>query len=297
MKWVNSKRIIQHRERGWDRSDNTLNANIVKIKFDKVTPDDLNQVAKLQPDGWSDITAEFRFFLSNSYCNPIKMIVDNEIVGVGNTITFKNSAWLAHIVVGVKNRNKGYGFHIVEYLLNDLKCKAIDTISLIASPFGEPVYKKFGFRTVSNYIYLERNEAWIEKEIKDRIVLYERRFYPEIIRLDKKISGEDREPLLRGSIENSFVYIENEEVRGYYISTLGEGQIFAETAESGLELMAMKYAKIDIAVLPENNEVGLEFLKQNGFCESPTRGKRMILGEDLNWQPTKYFSRINGDYG
>lgn len=267
------------------------------MQFDKVTPRDIEQIANLQPDGWSDITDEFRFFLDNNFCNPIKMVVENEIVGVGNAVIFKNRAWLAHIIVGEKHRNRGFGFQIVEHLLNNLNSKSIDTVSLIASPFGEPVYKKFGFRTVSNYIYLERKEVWIEKEITDKIVSYESKFYPEIIRLDKEISGEEREPLLKKHIDSSFVYVENEEVKGFYIPTLGEGQIFADTPESGIELMKKKYAKNDIAVLPENNQIGLIFLEQNGFSESETRGKRMILGKEIDWQPTKIFSRISGDYG
>ena len=148
-----------------------------------------------------------------------------------------------------------------------------------------------------SYIYLERKEVWIEKEITDRIVSYESKLYPEIIRLDKEISGEEREPLLKKYVDSSFVYVDNEEVRGFYIPTLGEGQIFADTPESGIELMRMKYAKIDIAVLPENNQIGLTFLEQNGFSESEARGKRMILGKEIDWQPTKIFSRMSGDYG
>ena len=267
------------------------------MQFEKVTPKDFDQIADLQPEGWSDISDEFRFFHQNSFCNPIKMIVDNKIVGVANTITFKNTAWLAHIIVGRKYRNKGFGFQIVKHLLSDLNSKSINSVSLIASPFGEPLYRKFGFRTVSDYIYLERKESWIEKKISDRIKPYEVTFYHDIILMDKEASGEEREPLLMQFIESSFVYIENDEIRGFYIPLMGEGLIIATTTEAGIELMNMKYATVDKAVIPESNQIGLAFLKQNGFCQSETRGKRMILGKEIDWQPTNIFSRINGDYG
>ena len=267
------------------------------MQFDKLTPSDIAQIANLQPDGWPDILPDFITFISDSFCNPIKMVVDDEIVGVANSVIFRDKAWLAHIIVGVKNRSKGYGYHIVEYLLNDLHERSIESVSLIASAFGEPLYKKFGFETVSNYIFLERKEPWIEREVSDRIAPYESRFYSDIMRLDKEISGEEREPMLEKHIESSFVYLEGGVVRGFYMPTLGEGLIFAETTASGLALMSMKYAKSDIAVIPEDNEVGLAFLEQNGFGQTSKRRKRMILGKEIDWQSNKIYSRISGDYG
>jgi len=117
------------------------------------------------------------------------------------------------------------------------------------------------------------------------------------MRLDKEISGEDREQLLNEHLKNSFVYIDNKEIKGFYLTTLGEGQIFADSTEAGIELMSLKYAKIDSAVIPEQNQIGLAFLRNNGFGLSETTGKRMLLGGKINWQPSKYFSRIGGDYG
>jgi hypothetical protein len=115
--------------------------------------------------------------------------------------------------------------------------------------------------------------------------------------LDKEISGEEREPLLKRYIESSFLYIENNELKGFYIPTLGEGLLFADTTEAGIELMQMKYATVDTAVIPAGNQAGLAFLEQNGFRESSTKGKRMSIGKEIVWQPNKIFSRISGDYG
>jgi len=150
------------------------------MHVEKIIFKDIDQIAGLQPDGWSDIATEFRFFLSKEFCNPIKIVVDNKIVGVGTSIVFKNTAWFGHIIVGIEYRNRGYGSILVDSLLNNLKSQTIDTISLIASPFGEPVYIKFGFRMVSEYIYLKRERPWIEKIISDKIVPYKSLFYHEI---------------------------------------------------------------------------------------------------------------------
>lgn len=269
----------------------------MRIEFNEINAGDIHGLAKIQPYGWNDITQVFNFFSHSNFCYPIKMLVDNELVGVGNAVTFNNSAWLSHIIVGEEYRKKGYGSYIVEHLLDYLKRDIFQTILLIASPFGQNVYKKFGFKTVSNYIYLERKEPWVDKDISNKIVAYESRFYKAIIKLDKQISGEEREPLLKEFIDNSFVFVEDEVIKGFYIHTLGEGQIFADTAEAGIELMKLKYAKSDIAIIPEDNKRGLQFLLNNGFGLSTTTGKRMILGNPISWQPNKFYSRISGDYG
>lgn len=78
------------------------------IQFKKVTPKDIKELSHLQPTGWSDIMAQFQFFISNNFCYSIKMLVDNKIVGVGNRVIFKNRAWLSHIIVGSEYRNRGF---------------------------------------------------------------------------------------------------------------------------------------------------------------------------------------------
>ena len=54
---------------------------------------------------------------------------------------------------------------------------------------------------------------------------------------------------------------------------------------------------MDKAVIPAENKAGIEFLKQNGFVESQTKGTRMILGNEVPWFPKKIYSRIGGNFG
>ncbi len=48
----------------------------------------------------------------------------------------------------------------------------------------------------------------------------------------------------------------------------------------GIELLSLKYALNDKAVLPSENESAIRFLKENGFEENKIKGKRMIYGEE-----------------
>ena len=250
------------------------------MKLDKVTYDDLLEIAGLQPDGWNDIITEFRSYIQYEFCNPVKVKIENKIIGIGTSIMFENSGWLAHIIVDKAWRNKGIGFMITGSLIKDLRHNSIDTILLIATELGEPVYKKAGFRIVSDYIFFKREKPWIKMPVSEKIMPYKDDFYKGIIGLDKNISGENRERLIKRYLKNSSVFIENNEVTGFYLPGLGEGLIFADNPEAGIELMKLKYSKADKAVLPSENIAGIEFLERNGFVRADTKGKRMILGSD-----------------
>jgi ribosomal protein S18 acetylase RimI-like enzyme len=267
------------------------------MHLDSITYADIEPIGKLQPDGWTDIREAFNFYINSDFCYPVKFSIDDKIVGTGSSKIFNTTAWIAHIIVDKEYRNRGIGTAIVDHLLKDIKNRSIETVLLIATEIGEPVYKKAGFRTVSDYIFHKRESPWKEKTISDKIKPYKNEYYNEILRLDREISGECREPLISGYLDNSYVYIEDKMINGFYLPALGDGPIFAGTTDAGLELMKLKYSKVDKAVLPGENQAGIEFLRKHGFIITETKGKRMILGKEIAWKPGKLFSRTGGNFG
>jgi len=266
------------------------------MQFDSITNDDLNEIRNLQPMDWSDIIPEFEFYIQSSFCCPIKIKIDGKIVGVGASVVFKNTSWIAHIIVDSDYRNKSIGTQIVNELLNNLKRDLVATCSLIATELGKPVYLKAGFRIAAEYSFFQREKQWIYCPVSENVISFKEKHRPIIYELDHKISGEKRELLLTDYLSNSLVYVENNKILGYYIPDLKEGLIYADTDEAGLELMKLKYASVDKAVLPSDNISGVAFLKQNGFSET-RKGTRMILGNDLDWNPKKMYGRIGGNFG
>jgi len=266
------------------------------MQFETITSADLDRIRNLQPQDWSDIIPEFEFYIQSSFCCPIKTKIDDKIVGIGASIVFKNTGWIAHIVVDSEYRNKGIGGQIVNELLESLKRDSVATCSLIATELGKPVYLKAGFRIAAEYSFFQREEQWIDRPVSENVIPYEEKHRAMIYGLDHQISGEKRELLLTDYLSNSLVYVENNKVLGYYMPDLKEGLIYADTEEAGLELMKLKYAKVDKAVLPSDNIAGVAFLHQNGFVET-RKGTRMILGKDLDWNPGKIFGRIGGNFG
>lgn len=266
--------------------------------FEEITRTDIDEIKELQPEGWPDITIAFNSYIEKDFCIPIKAIIEGCIVGIGSSIKFDNTAWLAHIIVREESRNKGIGYEMVKYLISDPSSKQIDTFLLIANDLGEPVYKKVGFKTISDYLFLERESVWRNKDIiSSKITPYTNLFYNQILELDKTISGENRELLLNLHMKQCMIYQENSKIHGVFMPDLGEGLIIANSSVIGIELMKLKYAKVNKAVIPAENKIGLEFLIQNGFKLLNSKGRKMILGKDIIWKPECYFSRIGGNYG
>ena len=77
------------------------------MKIGILDQDDMPLIAALQPEGW-DIISVIHFYTKASFCFPIKVTIDNKIIGIGTTIIHNDVAWLAHIIVHPDCRNQGH---------------------------------------------------------------------------------------------------------------------------------------------------------------------------------------------
>ena len=263
---------------------------------EEFTKTDLKNITALQPEGWLDIIPFFKFYLDYPFCYPIKIKIKNRIVGIGTSIVFRNTAWLAHIIVHPDYRNKGFGSEIVTALLNKLKNLPCSTVLLIATEMGEPIYRKAGFKTDTEYFFLKGGIVKDEVVPPKEIISYDESYKNTILLLDKRISGEIRKNILLDHLPGSKLFVKQGKLLGYYLSTLGEGLIVADATEAGIELMKIKYSTISKASLPIDNKAGVEFLLKNNFVKT-RKALRMRLGKKITWYPDKLFSRIGGHVG
>jgi ribosomal protein S18 acetylase RimI-like enzyme len=267
------------------------------FKFEPVTTSDLLEIKKLQPSDWSDIIPDISYYINSDFCYPVKVKTDSHLAGIGAAIIYGRTAWLAHIIVRDEFRKRGIGSGIVEELLKITSRFQVKSILLTATHLGKGVYEKAGFRSISSYTFMNREERWKEQQVSSKIVNYKEAYRNGIYDLDRLVSGEDRTRLLDDFITGANVFLENGIVKGYCIPALKEGPIIAENHEAGLELMKVKYKTSDKAVVPEENRIAFGFLKSAGFKETETKGTRMVLGEDIPWQPLKIYSRAGGNFG
>jgi GNAT superfamily N-acetyltransferase len=267
------------------------------MPIEPVTLNDMKSLGRLQPEGWSDILPDLAFYISSDFCNPIKMTVESNLAGIGASIQFDDTAWLAHIIVDPGFRNRGIGYQIVDRLLQDLDKSGFRTCLLTATELGKPVYIRAGFREVAEYIFLNRDKPWQEVPVSADIVDFREEFRTQLYKMDCQATGENREKLLAPFLTKARLYVRNHRMMGYLIPGLREGLIIAENEEAGFALMNIKFSTADKAALPEDNKAAVDFLLERGFADAGKKGTRMIRGEDISWKPRMIFSRIGGNVG
>ena len=124
------------------------------MKFNKIFHSDIDEIGKLQPIGWTDIVPVFKFYIDSPYCRPICVKQDNKIIGIGASIRFEKTCWLAHIIVKETFRKTGIGNGIVKELLTYSARYSINTWLLVATELGQPIYIKLGFKVIGEYLFL-----------------------------------------------------------------------------------------------------------------------------------------------
>ncbi|WP_207426385.1 GNAT family N-acetyltransferase [Pedobacter sp. SYSU D00535] len=266
------------------------------MQVEEITTADIGLLPELQPDGWPDITPHFRFYVSQSFCNPLKFSIFGKIVGTGAIIFHRNSAWLGHILVHKDYRNRGIGALITETLVDRVRQSGREKISLIAAPMGEPIYRKLGFERELEY-YFFRNVDFIARSVAEpRIQEYSAAYFDQLLSLDREATGEDRSVLLREFLEEAKVFVDHGVLRGFYLPALSEGLVVAKDTEAGLKLMELRLCNVQVAVMPDTNIAAADFLLKNDF-KLVQQGWRMRLGKQLSYDSRLIFNRIGGNMG
>ena len=260
---------------------------------------DLPLLNSVKPGDWSSISEIHEHYLGTRSASCIKVVHDSgEIMGIGTALSFGQTGWIAHIIVAEKFRCHGLGTFIVkdriDYLRSQRGCK---TISLTATDYGYPVYRKIGFVDETMYRILVRPEGALFGGERDaNIVRIEPGKKDEVIQLDRDASGEDRGEFLRPVLQRGFAYLEDNVVTGIYLSGFGDGGITARSAEAGIALLKERIKEPNKIFLPTENEAALEFLLTAGYTEVK-QIHRMILGSPFDRDPRMCYSRIGGFAG
>jgi hypothetical protein len=265
------------------------------IQIESFEPKDLEQISSLQPIDWSDIGPSLKFYCTSDFCFPIKATTGNEMIGIGTAIIYGNTAWLAHIIVNKAYRNAGIGSTITKALIDLVSKTSCKTILLIATALGEPVYKKFGFEVQTTYVFFDEGlipSPTVSSDIKP----FETSYQADILKLDSRVSGEDRAKLIVPHLTDATIFLKDESITGFYIPTLGEGLIIAENPAAGFELMKLRAANQKKFCIPIDNEHGIKVLERHG-CKEIRRASRMIYGKKIPFDGTKIYSRIGGNLG
>jgi GNAT superfamily N-acetyltransferase len=266
------------------------------MPIEALTSNDLELLHELQPPDWNPLAPVFDFYLRTDFCFPIKYTERGAIAGIGATIIHQHTAWLAHIIVHSGHRNKGIGGIVTKALIDQANKPGIETVLLLATSLGEPVYKRHGFIKEMDYLFFKTDQD-ISFNNSYTIAPFEEKFTSELLQLDKDVSGEHRHKLLTPHLKDSKLIVDNNLIQGYYLPTLGDGPVIARHKEAGAILLNLKLSQeIKKAALPETNQNGIDILTSLGLKQF-LKGTRMYLGKPLSWQADKVYNRIGGNFG
>jgi GNAT superfamily N-acetyltransferase len=260
-----------------------------------LTIQDIPQAWKLSNgEGWNQTEKDWKFLVENPGNICLAVEEDGEIVGTATAMNYENKvAWIGMVLVAKNHRGKGFSKLLLSELLNQLK--SVQIIKLDATPAGQPVYQKFGFK----------NESVINRMILDSVdvelpVLKNRNLseivhtadIPEIVKYDAEVFGVGRnhliEYLVRESPDHAGVLKRHGQIKGILTGRKGArffqvGPVSSESAEDAKMLILqvvriLPNQSVLVDVLDDKKELtnwllNLGFKKQRQYI-------RMYLGEN-----------------
>jgi GNAT superfamily N-acetyltransferase len=265
------------------------------MKITALELSDLEFVQPLQPPGWSDIRLRCETYIYSPTHTALKATLDDRLVGLGTTILHDDSAWLASIITHPRYRAQGIGTKLTRALIDTLDPLRFSTVYLDATDLGYPVYKKIGFTEEIEYFHYKEISLGLNTE-DSGIRPYEPSFLEDILKLDRKVSGEERSRMLIPHIQSSFVCIDDNRLTGAFIPGLMEGLVIARDCHAGIELMKKRFTSFNYTAIPASNRKANEFLTGLGY-ERFRRSRRMRLWKARDWKPEMLYSRVSGQLG
>ncbi len=265
-----------------------------------LTEPEIETARDFAPPEWNfDLAAFFRLHFNKPYFCPLAGILWGDLIGLGNGIINNKVGWLGNIIVLPDYRRQGIGYRLTEKLMRILSDRGCTTQLLIATEMGEPVYKKLGFVTCSTYEFYKRQKNFA-CDTSSRIRKIQLVEFSGILKMDRNISGENRQSLLEQFIPSGWL-CSNEAgtgIDGFYLPAFGNGLILAQNADSGIELLKFRLTRdrMTSVVIPAQNQAARDFLRENGFIKY-LEAPRMALGPEPAWKPENVFNRGAGYCG
>jgi predicted N-acetyltransferase YhbS len=124
-------------------------------------------------------------------------VEDDVVVGTASAVSFGATAWVGGVTVAEEARGRRLGRVLTEAVLDALG--EHETISLLATPAGRPIYERLGFAPEVEYRVFAAPDAGAPAS-PDGLVPAD----PALVRaLDREATGEDRAVALEAGLERA----------------------------------------------------------------------------------------------
>ncbi|WP_055736698.1 MULTISPECIES: GNAT family N-acetyltransferase [Bacillaceae] len=236
--------------------------------------------------GWDYHRKEVEIIFKNG---TVFGIQDNgKLVACGALISYDEQkiGSIGMVIVHPSHQGKGLGRKLTEACIN--KKTQTQSLMLIATKEGEPLYRKVGFQTTGRIVKYTNPSATFFNDLV-QAQPFERFMFQDVVDLDAMAFGERREGFLQDRIKQAskaYVLIKDEGIVGYGLAIDTPynriiGPLICNTEEGAIDLiraLLLGYSGRVRIDMPEKRERVEAFLQKAGFSLSATP-PLMVKGE------------------
>lgn len=223
------------------------------LEIRSLTIDDVQDAIRLSTQaGWNQIDADWERLVRLCPDGCFAGLLDGELVATTTVITYDDVSWIGMVLVDEEHRKQGYGSRIFERGLTYARTHGGSVIGLDATPYGEPIYRKYGFETVGP-VYRWEGQLQLPDGLvePDRITQHEQLNDDDseaLCEFDRRELGVERGALLRTLVAEPDVSVffsyEKGSIDGYVIARPGRthwqlGPIVSTSADSATALLGV----------------------------------------------------------
>jgi GNAT superfamily N-acetyltransferase len=274
--------------------------------------EDLDQALGLsRAEGWNQTEKDWKLLLEKRDNVCIVAEKDGRIAGTATALNHENKiAWIGMVLVDKSLRGMGAGKMLLQQIID--KLKHIKSVKLDATPAGEPLYSKLGFRPEYKIFRMRREAGIFDSEIaacKD-ICSINREVFNDIAVTDKVIFGADRSYLLNNLLNDfpgrALCIKDGNSISGYLFGRDGSrfGHIGPAISHSqdiakclitrALESIASQPAGVDV---PEYKEEFIKWLASVGFVTQRYFVRMYLDANPFPGKPESQFLIAGPEYG
>jgi len=277
---------------GLNKSDMTETLPIV---LRPIQSDDIANCKLLSDvEGWNQTEKDWKLLVNNSQNVCLLAETGHKIIGTATAMNYSGEVvWIGMVLVEKSYRGRGIGKMLLSNLLNQLK--SFKSVKLDATPAGQPLYEKLGFK--SEYLIhrlttpsMDNAQPFLSGITPELVLISD---IPEITALDASVFGAERTSLMKSLInensENSWCIKRNGRITAFALGRNGRkyhqiGPVFASSLIETIILISQTLLRLAgkplVVDVPAQNIELINWLNSIGFVRQRDF-VRMYLNENL----------------